>query len=91
MTEAHKEQMTTLMNDLMKQVTADIAAQRKVSVEIVQQWFEKGAFSSAESLENKIVDRICYRDESYEAIAQKCGFASKKDAPFLFLAKYHER
>lgn len=88
-TEAHQEQMESLMNDAMKQIVSDIAQSRKVSEEVVRnQWFEKGIYTSQEALQDNLIDKLCYRFEAKEEIAHMIGMKSKSEAHFHYLHHY---
>lgn len=90
-TDAHKQQMDTLMADILKQIVDDVSADRKVTVETVNSWMTRAVFTSPEAVENKIIDKISYRDEAIESLVKLIGLNEVSQASKLFATVYHDR
>lgn len=62
MSPAERENLTALMNDLLGQIAADIAADRKMPVERVLDLIKNGPYFADKALENGLIDKIEYAD-----------------------------
>lgn len=63
MSDAYKESLNSVLDDLHEQMTKGIADGRKVSAEKVQEWIDKGPYTANEAKDVGIVDDLVYVDE----------------------------
>lgn len=64
MSEANREQMTLLANTIWNTMVDDIAAERKLNKETLNQIADNMFFGTAtKAVENKLIDKTCYKDE----------------------------
>lgn len=63
MTESHREAVTSLLESMFEQYTADIAAARGKSHEEMKATIDRGYFTSREALDEGLVDSLAYWDE----------------------------
>ena len=63
MSEAHREVQNSILDDLYDQVTQSIAVNRGWTQDKVKQLIDRGPFTAKQAHENKLVDRLAYRDE----------------------------
>lgn len=80
-TPAHKENMQTLVTTLMKQVIKDVAKDRQLEVGTVETLAHKGAHSDEESVQEKLVDRLGYRDQLCRHIVEFARQPTSKESP----------
>jgi len=72
-TPAHREADQALLQDLYQQYVRDIAESRHITAEEAGGLIARGPFSSPESLEAKLIDRVAYADEFREFVNKKNG------------------
>jgi len=60
---SHKEQMKSLIDSLFDWSVSSVAERRGLDVKEVTKLVDAGPFVPSEALENKLVDRLAYRDE----------------------------
>jgi protease-4 len=83
-TDAQKEATISIMNSQFNQITKGIADTRGISESEVKALINQGPFSAQEGFNLKLVDKLAYRDEVYDAIKSN----TSKEAKFLSLRKY---
>lgn len=76
-TPAHKESLSSLLDDLQHTLSSQLAANRRVSVEEVARWVEAAPFDAQAAHARGLVDRLWYWDEVVERVEQVAG---RKDA-----------
>jgi len=62
--DASREQMNRLLDDLYDQFVDDIALGRNFNADSVRNLIDRGPFTSREALAYGLVDGLCYRDET---------------------------
>ena len=73
MSEANREQMETLLSSVWGDLINDISASRNISPEKLNQIADsiETMFSAEKALENKLVDRLAYKDEVIERLKER--------------------
>lgn len=93
-TDAHREADTALVESLHAQVRAAVAESRNLDAAVVDALADKGPLLRDDAVESGLVDRIGYRDEAYDRIAQLVDAKGLKGAdedgapPRLYLSRY---
>lgn len=72
-TPAHREADQALLEDLYQQYVRDVAESRHMTQEEAGRLMARGPFSSPDSLEAKLIDRVAYADEFREFVDKKNG------------------
>ncbi len=91
MSEANREQMTLLANTLWNTVVDDIAAERKLDKETLNQIADNMFFGTAtKAVENKLIDKTCYKDEVAQDLKKLVGLAEDKDLSIIGLSEYRK-
>lgn len=89
MSAENREEMQALLNDLWGGLVADIAASRELTPAQIQSVVDAEGLIRPEAAKTaKLVDRIAYRDEIYDALKAKTGRAGSKE-PFKQIALDH--
>jgi protease IV len=83
----HREADQAVLDSMISQVVKGIAESRGFTAEQVVSLIDRGPFSAAQALEEKLVDGLAYRDEVYEK-AVKGGADGQR---FLDLGEYLRR
>ena len=86
-TQAHKEAVSAILEDLYGQLLTGIAERRGLSVETLKGLIDEGPFLGPEALEAGLVDKLAYRDQVIDEVKERAG----KGAELLYLEKYKER
>jgi protease-4 len=73
MSDAHRESLSFVLDDLHNQMVNGIADNRKVSSAKVQEWIDKGPYTASEAKESNIVDDLIYADQIDDSIKQVMG------------------
>lgn len=73
MSEAHREMMNWLLDDLYKQMTEDIAEQRGISQEELKTKIDQGPYSAKEAKEKGLVDDLAFYDQIDDIIKDLTG------------------
>jgi protease-4 len=69
MSDADREQLTKLLNDIWDQVLSDLATSRNLDVARLHQLAnEPGLYLPADALKNKLVDKLAYYDEALDTL-----------------------
>ena len=84
MSAPHREMMIGLVADLSDQITAGIAASRKMSVGDVRKLVNDAPFTGEEALQLKLIDKIGYYDQMLDDAKHAAG----KDAETVTLEDY---
>ena len=94
-TDAHREADSRLIESLHAQVLAGVAESRRIDPTEVDALADKAPLLRDAAVEGRLVDRIGYRDEAYDRMAELVGAPSDSgdadgpDAPpRLFLSRY---
>jgi len=80
MSEAHREMMEGLVQDLYDQVVDAIASGRGLDAAGVRERLDCGPFVAREALEARLVDALMYEDEAAEKLRELCGGAAAIEA-----------
>ena len=86
-TDAHKEEMTAIMDSWFKQMKDGICEARQIAPEKFQAVVDAGPYLGKEAVAAKLVDAVAYRDEVYGDVKSKAG----DGAELLYLDKYLSR
>lgn len=76
MSEAHREMLEALVDDLFTQVTDGVAAGRGLDRTVTRDTLGRGPFIAAEALAARLVDGIAYADQAEEQLVEACGHAA---------------
>ncbi|WP_406817036.1 signal peptide peptidase SppA [Mycobacterium sp. M23085] len=90
-TEAHREAVTRMLQSLQEQVWEAVAQSRKLDAGVLDALADRAPLLRAEAVSSGLVDRIGFRDEAYDRIAELVGVqdVSEKNAPpRLYLSRY---
>ncbi|MCK8644471.1 signal peptide peptidase SppA [Mycobacterium colombiense] len=90
-TEAHREAVTRMLESLQEQVWEAVARSRKLDTGVLDALADRAPLLREEAVSSGLVDRIGFRDEAYERIAELVGVqdVSEEDAPpRLYLSRY---
>lgn len=91
MSEANREQMTLLANTIWNTMVDDIAAERKLNKETLNQIADNMFFGTAtKAVENKLIDKTCYKDEVAQDLKKLVGVAEDKDLNITGLSEYRK-
>src|ERR1700724_823772 len=91
-TDAHREADSRLLESLHGQVVAAIAESRRLESAAVDARGDRGPLLRDAALSGGLIDRVGFRDEAYQRIAELVGAPPADDAeaepPRLYLARY---
>jgi protease IV len=95
-TDAHREADTRLVQSLHSQVWSAIAKSRRLDVEAVDVLADRAPLLRDDAVRGGLVDRIGFRDEAYDRIAELVGCPgaaatdgdTEEKPPRLYLARY---
>lgn len=90
-TEAHREAVTRMLESLQEQVWEAVARSRKLDTGVLDALADRAPLLREEAVSSGLVDRIGFRDEAYERIAELVGVqdVSEENAPpRLYLSRY---
>ncbi|MFQ6032806.1 MAG: signal peptide peptidase SppA, partial [Candidatus Zixiibacteriota bacterium] len=73
MSEAHREVVNSLLDDMYDQITKDVASQRGWSQEEVKSKIDQGPFTATEAYEANLVDTLMYYDQIDDMIKKMEG------------------
>jgi len=88
-TPAQREEDTSLVNDLYAQLVAEIAAQRHLQTETLQQLIDRAPLSAEDGLQAHLVDRMEYEDQFDNRIKQHGGGAEHPLIAYDVYARPH--
>ena len=86
-TDAHKEEMTSIMNSWFNQMKDGICAARQIAPDKIQSIVDAGPYLGKEAVDAGLVDGVAYRDEVYGRVRAQAG----GNAELLYLDKYLDR
>jgi protease-4 len=86
-TDAHKEEMSAIMNSWFSQMKDGICQARQIAPEKFQSLVDAGPYLGKEAVAARLVDAVAYRDEVYSDVKSKAG----DGAQLLYLDKYLSR
>ncbi|MGB9596684.1 MAG: signal peptide peptidase SppA, partial [Candidatus Poribacteria bacterium] len=78
MSDAYKESLNSVLDDLHDQMIRGIADSRKVSYDKVQEWIDRGPYTAKEAKEASVVDDLIYVDEIDDTSSQIIGRKIRK-------------
>ncbi|GAB1812652.1 signal peptide peptidase SppA [Mycobacterium sp. MUNTM1] len=90
-TEAHREAVTRMLESLQEQVWEAVAHSRKLDAGVLDELADRAPLSREEAVSSGLVDRIGFRDEAYDRIAELVGVqdvSEKNTPPRLYLSRY---
>lgn len=93
-TDAHREADTALVGSLHAQVRRAVAESRNVDADVVDALADRAPLLRDDAVQAGLIDRIGFRDEAYDRIAELAGGALQVDAddsdapPRLYLTRY---
>jgi protease-4 len=86
MSPENREEIQQLLNDIWRTILTDMAPSRELTPEQIQATVDaEGLIRAGPAREARLVDRVAYRDEVYEALKAKTGRAGTKE-PFKQVA-----
>ncbi len=86
-TPAHREALAAVLTSMHRQLVQGVAAGRGLTPEAVSALIDRGPFLGPEALQEKLVDRLGYRDEFMAHVREQAG----ADAELLYHDKYLDR
>lgn len=90
-TEAHREAVTRMLESLQEQVWEAVARSRKLDTGVLDALADRAPLSREEAVSSGLVDRIGFRDEAYDRIAELVGvqdISERNAPPRLYLSRY---
>lgn len=90
-TEAHREAVTRMLESIREQVWEAVGASRKLDAAALDALADRAPLLREEAVSSGLVDRIGFRDEAYDRIAELVGVkdVSEENAPpRLYLSRY---
>jgi protease-4 len=73
MSEAHREMVEGMLNDLYEQVVGLIAEGRRWPVGSVRALLDRGPFTAREAEQERLIDAVLYADEAEQRLQAQCG------------------
>lgn len=86
-TDAHREADTRMIESLLAQVRQAVSASRGIEAAEVDALADRAPLLRDDAVTGRLVDRIGFRDEAYDRIAELVG-ASDDAPPRLYLSRY---
>ncbi|HYW70672.1 MAG TPA: signal peptide peptidase SppA [Pyrinomonadaceae bacterium] len=74
MTDAHREYINSMVDDLYGRYVEGIAASRKKSVDDVKTLIDNAPYSAAQAKENGLIDGALYRDDVEKELKKRLGY-----------------
>jgi protease-4 len=90
-TEAHREAVTRMLESLQEQVWEAVAQSRKLDAGVLDALADRAPLLREEAVSSGLVDRIGFRDEAYDHIAELVGVqdvSEENTPPRLYLSRY---
>lgn len=90
-TEAHREAVTRMLESLQEQVWEAVARSRKLDAGVLDALADRAPLLRGEAVSSGLVDRIGFRDEAYDHIAELVGVQDVSEdntPPRLYLSRY---
>jgi protease-4 len=88
MSDAHKEVMNALLNDLYNRYLKAIATSRKKSFEEVNALIDNAPFNATQAKEAGLIDGANYRDEVEGELKKRLGYKESENLKFARAADY---
>jgi protease-4 len=73
LTPAHREALDSLVSSAMAQLVEAVAADRSLEPDAVRALIDQAPLSPADALAGKLIDRVGYRDQVYNAVRERVG------------------
>ena len=86
MSDAGREMARRLAESATETIVGDVAAARGLEPVTVRELVDRAPLTAAEALEARLVDRLGYRDEVYEALRSRLG-----EVELLYVERYGRR
>lgn len=90
-TEAHREAVTRMLQSVQEQVWEAVAESRKLDAGALDALADRAPLLRAEAVSSGLVDRIGFRDEAYDRIAEMIGVedvSEENTPPRLYVSRY---
>jgi protease-4 len=90
-TEAHREAVTRMLQSVQEQVWEAVAESRKLDAGALDALADRAPLLRKEAVASGLVDRIGFRDEAYERIAEMVGaedISDENTPPRLYVSRY---
>lgn len=78
MSEAFREEMNAILDDLYEQIVKAVAEQRGHDPNHIRRMIDEGPFTAREAFEHELVDKLVYEDELETILEEKLGRQVKK-------------
>ncbi|HET9890317.1 MAG TPA: S49 family peptidase, partial [Mycobacterium sp.] len=90
-TEAHREAVTRMLQSVQEQVWEAVAASRKLDTGALDTLADRAPLLREEAVASGLVDRIGFRDEAYDRVAELVGVehvSEENTPPRLYVSRY---
>ncbi|OBI99230.1 signal peptide peptidase SppA [Mycobacterium sp. 1465703.0] len=90
-TEAHREAVTRMLESLQQQVWDAVAESRKLDAGVLDALADRAPLLREEAVSSGLIDRIGFRDEAYERVAEMVGVEDVSEdnrPPQLYVSRY---
>ncbi len=90
-TEAHREAVTRMLQSLQEQVWEAVAASRELDADALDALADRAPLLREEAVASGLVDRIGFRDEAYDRVAEMVGVehvSEENTPPRLYVSRY---
>lgn len=90
-TEAHREAVTRMLQSLQEQVWEAVAASRELDAGALDALADRAPLLREEAVASGLVDRIGFRDEAYDRMAEMVGVehvSEENTPPRLYVSRY---
>jgi protease-4 len=90
-TEAHREAVTRMLESLQQQVWEAVAESRKLDAGVLDALADRAPLLREEAVSSGLIDRIGFRDEAYDRVAELVGVEDVSDGkrpPQLYVSRY---
>ena len=90
MTDAHREYVNSLLDDLFNRYVETIAKARGKSADEVRALIDNAPYSAAKAKEAGLIDNVAYRDELEKELKTKLGYKETETLPIVKSSSYRE-
>ncbi len=90
-TEAHREAVTRMLDSVQEQVWQAVAESRKLDTDALDALADRAPLLRQDALDSGLVDRIGFRDQAYDRIAELVGVqdvSPDTEPPRLYVSRY---
>ncbi|WP_369114311.1 signal peptide peptidase SppA [Mycobacterium avium] len=90
-TEAHREAVTRMLDSVQEQVWQAVAESRKLDTDTLDALADRAPLLRQDALDSGLVDRIGFRDQAYDRIAELVGVqdvSPDTEPPRLYVSRY---